>query len=43
MLGTLDPHRMPLVGATLAGIGTDEADYVPTWRQMKEIIGHPDF
>ena len=43
MLGTLDPCGMPLVGATLAGNGTDEADYVPTWRQMKEIIGNPDF
>lgn len=43
MLATLDPCGMPLVGATLAGNGTDEADYVPTWRQMKEIIGNPDF
>ena len=42
-LGTLDPCGMPLVGATLAGNGTDEADYVSTWRQMKEIIGNPDF
>jgi transposase len=43
MLGTLDPCGMPLVSATLAGNGTDESDYLPTWRQMKEIIGHPDF
>jgi hypothetical protein len=34
---------MPLVSATLAGNGTDESDYLPTWRQMKEIIGNPDF
>ena len=43
MLGTLDPNGMPLVGATLAGNGSDETDYLPTWRQMKQIIGHPDF
>jgi transposase len=43
MLGTLDPCGMPLVSATLAGNKTDEADYLPTWRQMKEIIGHPNF
>lgn len=43
MLGTLDPCGMPLVSATLAGNKTDESDYLPTWRQMKEIIGHPDF
>ena len=28
MLGTLDPCGMPLVGATLAGNGTDESDYL---------------
>jgi transposase len=43
MLGTLDPCGMPLLGATLAGNGTDESGYLPTWRQMKEIIGHPNF
>ncbi len=43
MLGTLDPCGMPLVSATLAGNKTDESDYLPTWRQMKEIIGHPNF
>ena len=43
MLGTLDPCGMPLVGATLAGNGTDESGYLPTWRQMKEIMGNPDF
>ena len=43
MLGTLDPCGMPLVSATLAGNKTDESDYLPTWRQMKEIIGHSNF
>lgn len=43
MLGTLDPLGMPLVGATLAGNGTDESDYLPTWKQIKEIIGDADF
>ena len=33
MLGTLDPSGMPLVSATLAGNGTDESGYLPTWRQ----------
>ncbi len=43
MLGTLDPCGMPLVSATLPGNGTDESGYLPTWRQMKEIIGHGNF
>ena len=43
MLATLDPNGIPLVGITLAGNGTDERDYLPTWRQMKKIIGHSDF
>ncbi|WP_287257366.1 hypothetical protein [Moorena sp. SIO4E2] len=43
MLATLDPLGMPLLGATLAGNGTDESDYVPTWRKMTEIIGHREF
>ncbi len=43
MLATLDPLGMPLLGATLAGNGTDESDYLPTWRKMTEIIGHQDF
>lgn len=43
MLATLDPLGMPLLGATLAGNGTDESEYVPTWRQMTEIIGHREF
>ena len=43
MLATLDPLGMPLLGATLAGNGTDESDYLPTWRKMAEIITHQDF
>ncbi len=43
MLGTLDPCGMPLVSATLPGNKTDESDYLPTWKQMKKIIGHPNF
>jgi transposase len=43
MLATLDPLGMPLLGATLAGNGTDESDYLPTWRKMTEIIAHHDF
>lgn len=35
MLATLDPLGMPLLGATLAGNGGDESDYLPTWRKMK--------
>lgn len=34
---------MPLLGATLAGNGGDESEYLPTWRRMTEIIGHRDF
>ena len=43
MLATLDPLGMPLLGATLAGNGGDESDYLPTWRKMTEIIGHREF
>lgn len=43
MLATLDPLGMPLLGATLAGNGGDESEYLPTWRKMTEIIGHRDF
>ncbi len=43
MLATLDPMGMPLLGATLSGNGTDEPDYLPTWKQLVEIIGHKDF
>ncbi|MGK7876140.1 MAG: CRISPR-associated endonuclease Cas1 [Xenococcaceae cyanobacterium] len=34
---------MPLKGATLPGKGTDESHYLPTWKQLTEIIGHKDF
>ena len=43
MLATLDPVGMPLLGMTLAGNGTDEKDYVPTWRKMTEILSKKDF
>ena len=43
MLATLDPMGLPLLGATLPGNQTDESDYLPTWRQLAEIIGHKDF
>ena len=43
MLATLDPLALPLLGMTLAGEGGDEAHYLPTWRQLQEIIGHRDF
>ncbi len=43
MLATLDPSGMPLLGMTLAGNGTDEKDYLPTWRKMVEILGKKDF
>ena len=43
MLATLDPLGMPLLGATLAGNGGDESEYLPTWRKMTEIMGHREF
>ena len=43
MLATLDPIGLPLLGATLPGNKTDESDYLPTWRQLAQIIGHKDF
>ena len=43
MLATLDPNGLPLLGATLPGQGTDESHYLPTWRQLAEIIGHKNF
>lgn len=43
MLATLDPLGMPLLGATLAGNGGDEADYLPTWKKMTEILGQREF
>ncbi len=43
MLATLDPLGMPLLGATLAGNGGDESEYLPTWRKMTEILGNREF
>ncbi len=43
MLATLDPLALPLLGATLPGQGTDESHYLPTWRQLAEILGHKNF
>lgn len=43
MLATLDPLGMPLLGATLAGNGGDESEYLPTWRKMTEILCHREF
>ncbi len=37
MLATLDPLRMPLVSATLAGNGADDPIYVPTWQRLAKI------
>ena len=34
MLATLDPLGMPLLGATLAGNGGDESEYLPNWIKM---------
>jgi transposase len=31
------------LGATLAGNGGEESDYLPTWRKMMEILGHREF
>lgn len=43
MLATLDPSGMARLGMSLAGNGTDEKDYVPTWQKMAEILGKKDF
>jgi transposase len=43
MLATLDPLGLPLLGITLAGEGGDEAHYLPTWRQLKKIMGQEEF
>jgi transposase len=42
-LGTLDPAGMPLLTATLPGKKADDLLYIPAWRQMVSIIGHPHF
>ena len=43
MLGTLDPSGLPLVSETLAGNGADDPIYVPAWKRLAQVIGHPDF
>jgi transposase len=43
MLAKLDPLGMPLLGATLARNGGEEADYLPTGRTMTEMLGHKEF
>jgi transposase len=42
-LGTLDPAGIPLVSVMLRGNQNDSPVYLPIWRQMVEIIGHPNF
>jgi transposase len=42
-LGTLDPAGIPLVSMMLRGNQNDSPIYLPVWRQMVEIVGHPDF
>ncbi|NEO50415.1 MAG: hypothetical protein F6K55_42555 [Moorea sp. SIO4A3] len=32
-----------MLGATLPGQGTDESQYLPTWINLAEIIGHKNF
>lgn len=43
VLSTLDPAGMPLYSATVGGQCADDPLYLPAWRQMVEVIGHPDF
>jgi len=42
-LGTLDPAGIPLVSVMLPGNRSDVPVYLPVWRQMVDIAGHPDF
>jgi len=42
-LGTVDPAGVPLVSSMLRGNQNDSPVYLPIWRQMVEIIGHPHF
>lgn len=42
-LGTLDPAGIPLVSMMLRGNQNDSPVYLPVWRQMVEIVGHPGF
>jgi transposase len=43
VLATLDPGGIPLYSATVGGQCADDPLYLPAWRQMVTIIGHPDF
>jgi transposase len=42
-LGTLDPAGVPLVSETLDGNFGDPQMYLPVWRRMVKVIGHPDW
>jgi len=42
-LGTLDPAGIPLVSETLKGNAGDPPMYLPVWRRMVRVIGHPDW
>ena len=42
-LGTLDPAGVPLVSVMLRGSQNDSPVYLPVWRHIVEIVGHPDF
>jgi len=43
VLSTLDPVGVPLCSATVAGHCADDPLYLPLWRRMVAVIGHPDF
>ena len=43
VLSTLDPMGVPLCSATVAGHCADDPLYLPIWRRMVKVIGHPDF
>jgi len=43
VLSTLDPVGIPLCSATVAGHCADDPLYLPIWRRMVKVIGHPDF
>jgi len=43
VLSTLDPLGVPLCSATVAGHCADDPLYLPLWRRMVAVIGHPDF
>jgi transposase len=43
VLGTLDPVGVPLATAVVSGEQADDPQYVPTWKRLVDVIGHPDF